>query len=276
MRRQTPRPVPARGREPTLSPQGETGHRADDERAGYFFRTTSASTIVTPCPVRMHQHRIDLDLGNLPRVLRRQHRHLRNQLRQRRNIRLRRAAKSIEQRRRLQLRQHRGGLRRTHRRGAIDHIPEQFRGDAAKTDHDHRAEGGVLQGADDDLDALFRHRADQHALDLGLGPLPLRAFEQRQISREGFAFGRDIDAHAADFALVRNVARLNFHHQRKSDPGDRGVQLVASGHQHFVRQGDAGIAQQRLAVEFRKRRRLQMRRDIAAPATPPFQPAAPV
>jgi hypothetical protein len=31
---------------------------------------------------------------------------------------------------------------------------EQLGGDAGETDHDHRTEAGVLQRADDDLDAL--------------------------------------------------------------------------------------------------------------------------
>ena len=160
--------------------------RGDGSR---FAGTTSSAGVLLPhhqriddgdaLPFRVHQHRIELDLGNLGLQPRRKHRDLRDQLRQRRNIRFRRAAKSIEQRRRLQARQHRRRFRRTDRRRAIDHVAEQFRGDAAEADHDHRPEGGIRQRADDDLDALFRHRADQHALDRGVGPMLARVVEQR-------------------------------------------------------------------------------------------------
>jgi hypothetical protein len=45
----------------------------------------------------MHQHRIELDLGNLPAALRGELRELRNQLRQRRNIGLPRPPEAVEQ-----------------------------------------------------------------------------------------------------------------------------------------------------------------------------------
>ena len=83
-----------------------------------------------------------------------------------------------------------------------------------------------------------------------LGPMPARAVEQRLIGREGLALGGDTDPHAADFALVRDIARLDFHHQRKAGAGDRRIQRAPLAHQHFVGQRHAGIAQQRLAVEF--------------------------
>ena len=209
-------------------------------------------------------------------MLRGQHRDLRDQLRQRRNVGFRRPAKSVEQRCGLQLRQHRGGFHRTHRRRPVDHIPEQFRGDAAEADHDHRTERRIQQRADDDLDALLRHRPDQHALDLGIRPVPPRVVQQRLIGQKHLALGRDTDAHAADFALVRDVARLDFCHQRKAHAGDRGIEPALLRHQHFVRHRNAGRAQQRLAVDARKASRISDARRDRAAATPPRRPVVPV
>ena len=224
----------------------------------------------------MHQHRIEFDLGDLLAQPRRQQRNLRDQLRQRGDIRLRRAAKSVQQRRGLEFGQHRGGFRRAHRRRAIDHIPEQFGGDAAEADHDHRTEGRVLQRADDDLDALFRHRADQHALDRRIRPVLAGIVQQRLIGQEHLALGRDVDADAADFALVRDIRRLDLHDQGKAHAGDRGIQRALLRHQHFIGQRNARLAQQRLAVGFRKNARISDARRDRAQVTPLHRPAAPV
>ncbi len=57
-------------------------------------------------PLRMHQHRIDLDFGNLRTRSRREHGNMRNQLRQCRDVGFRRTPKAIEQGCCLQLGQH--------------------------------------------------------------------------------------------------------------------------------------------------------------------------
>src|SRR6478609_3483914 len=58
-------------------------------------------------PFAVHQHRIELDLRNPFGISRRQHRDLRNQLRQRCDIRFRSTTESVQQRRRLEACQHR-------------------------------------------------------------------------------------------------------------------------------------------------------------------------
>src|SRR6185312_9826550 len=47
------------------------------------------------------------------------------------------------------------------------HVAEQLDRGAAEADHHHRAEGVVVDHADDDLVSLRRHALHQHALDRG-------------------------------------------------------------------------------------------------------------
>ena len=111
---------------------------------------------------------------------------------------------------------------------------------------------------------------------VGIRPMPPRVVQQRLIGQKHLALGRDADAHAADLALVRDVARLDLHDQRKAHAGDRGIEPALLRHQHFVRHRNAGGAQQRLAVELGKRRAISDARRDRAAATPPRRPAAPV
>ena len=97
---------------------------------------------------------------------------------------------------------------------------------------------------------FFAIGREQHALNGSVRPMPARIVQQRLVGQKHLALGRDTDAHAADFALVRDVARLDFCHQRKACSGDRGIQRALVRHQHFIRQRQAGRTQQRFAVVF--------------------------
>ena len=156
------------------------GEGRDDS---YFFPTTSASTIVTPWPCGCTSTGLSSISEISLRCCAASSETCAINCDSAATSAFARAAKSLQQRRGLQLIQHRGRLGRAHRRRAIDHVAEQFGGDAAEPDHDHRPEGRIRQRADDDLDALFRHRPDQHALDRGVGPVLLRAVQQRLIGR---------------------------------------------------------------------------------------------
>src|SRR6185437_9685198 len=100
---------------------------------------------------------------------------------------------------------HGGRFFGAHRGWTIDHIAEQLRGDDTQSDHHERAESYILQRTDDDLDAPLRHRAKEHALDHCIRPLPRHTVRQLAVYRERLALGRDVDAHATDLALVRDV-----------------------------------------------------------------------
>ena len=93
-----------------------------------------------------------------------------------------------------------------------------------------------------------------------------RAFSvQRFVGQKHLALGRDIDADAADFALVRDIAGLDLHHQGKADARNGMIQRALFRHQHFVRQRNAGVAQQRFAVGLGERWPISdARRDRAA------------
>src|SRR5579885_317856 len=113
---------------------------------------------------RMHDHWIELDLGNVIAVGRSKNRELSDEIRQRRAVARRRAAEAVEQRRDAQLVQHVLGARTIDWRQAIGGVLEEFGRDAAGTHHDERAEGGIADRADDHLETLARHALQQHAL----------------------------------------------------------------------------------------------------------------
>ncbi len=92
--------------------------------------------------------------------------------------------------------------------------------------------------------------------------MPPRVFQERFVRQKHLALGRNIEAHAADFALVRDIARLDFHHQGKANAGDRAVQRALFRHQLLVGQHNADLAQQRFAIGFGERCGFQMRGDI--------------
>ena len=50
------------------------------------------------------------------------------------------------------------------------------------------------------------------------------------------ALAGDVDANATDLALVRDVARLDFHRDRKPGARDGVIELAFVGDQRFVRQ----------------------------------------
>ena len=225
--------------------------------------TTSASTIVTPCPSACTSTGLS-SISEISFACRAASTDsLRNQLRQRGNIRFRRATKSFEQRRGLETLQHRGRFRSAHRRRPVDHVAKQFRGDAAETDHDHRPESPVRQRADDDLDAFFRHRADQHALDRRIGPVFSRAIQQRAVSREGLALGRDVDAGRRRLRSCAGCRATGSSSPAETARGQSRHRVRPAPSPALRPAGDAGLPQQRLAVELRQRGGLQMRGEIA-------------
>ncbi len=94
------------------------------------------------------------------------------------------------------------------------------------------------------------------------------AGDQRIIGSCGFILRGDVDPDAANLALVRNVARLDFHHQREADLGNRCIQRRSVGDKNLAWQRDTGNLQQRLAVILGERRRGQMLSQIIRRSVP--------
>jgi len=123
----------SQGNKPAIAHQAGTTW----ERAYVFFPPTSRIHDRNPLPGRMHQHRMISALGNLvgvfappaPRSLRSH--------RDNAATSARRAAKPMKNGRLQRSSIADASAARTGRR-TIDHIPEQFGGDAAEADHDHR------------------------------------------------------------------------------------------------------------------------------------------
>ncbi len=84
------------------------------------------------------------------------------------------------------------------------------------------------------------------------------------IGDKRLALGGDVDADAADLALVRNIGRLDLHHQRKAHARDRGIER-ALARVTSTSSGSAMPASRSSALlsASEKRLRFQMRGDIA-------------
>ena len=91
--------------------------------------------------------------------------------------------------------------------------------DAARAERDHRAEHRIGGDADQHFARMreAQHRLHHHALDARLGPQRAHV-PQHVVERRGHHLRvLQVQAHAADVGLVRDVGRVQLEHHREAD-----------------------------------------------------------
>ena len=133
------------------------------------------------------------------------------------DVRRRRAAEAVEQRRGLQFANHLARLLMVHRREAEYHVAQQFDIHATRAEHHHDAQRRVPARAENAFDAVAHHRRDQHAVDLRSGRRSTHRGHDAVISGAGLVAIADIQDHATDIALMRDGGREHLHCHRKAE-----------------------------------------------------------
>ncbi len=114
------------------------------------------------------------------------------------------------------LRQHRARFLRIDRGEAQRGILQQLDENSAEADHDQRTEALIAHDAGDQLEARLRHRLNRDALEPRAGLLlPQRLADARE-PRAHLLDGVQVELDAADVALVSDIGRQYFQHDRKA------------------------------------------------------------
>ena len=103
------------------------------------------------------------------------------------------------------------------RRQADRGILEDLDHDAARAEHDERAELIIIGHAEDELDAVFDHFLNEDAVDDGVGAGFHRIFENFGRRLFDFRRGSRAEENAADVRLMRNIGRLDLERDRRLD-----------------------------------------------------------
>ena len=111
---------------------------------------------------------------------------------------------------------HARGLGLVDRRGGVNDVAEQLHRRAAKAQHHDRAEGRVVDHADDQFVALGRHALDQDAVDRCVRRVTGDVGQHGCVGF-GHRFRRcEVQPDATSFSLMRKLWRLHFQYDRKA------------------------------------------------------------
>ncbi len=124
---------------------------------------------------------------------------------------------------------------------------KKFGGDAAQSDHDHRAEHSILFGADDQLDAAGQahHGLNGDATNLSLRPGAADIGEHLVVCGSHLCFVGQIEGHATDVGLVRDLRRNHLQYDGKADRACQRNDLVGRMTLAGLGHGDSIGAQER-------------------------------
>ena len=175
----------------------------------------------------MHDHRIEIDLGNIVGMVGGKPRQRDHQVGERLDVRRRRAAVAAEHLRASEAAEQgaRGGLIERHRRQR--HIAERLDQHAAEPGHQHQAPCRVAIDAENDFAAGRRHRLHQHAVDARRRRMTLGGCEHAIIGRAHRIGAGEIQGDGAGFGLVRNIVGLDLERHRPPDRLRGGSSRVA-------------------------------------------------
>ena len=139
-------------------------------------------------------------------------------------------------------------VQRRQRHRAVGHHLDRR---AALAEQQHRAEQRVDAGADDQLERLrpAHHGLDREAGDHGVGAQPGHALAHRRRSVAQHRRVDEVERHAADLALVRDLRRHDFQRHRVADRRRRplrGAGIV----RHRPRTGDRHAAGGQQVLDF--------------------------
>jgi DNA helicase II / ATP-dependent DNA helicase PcrA len=194
-------------------------------------------------PSGMGQHRVQVELAH-PRVRQGEVGHRHDQLHQRIHVHRRRAAVAGQQPRHCQLAQHVAGLRGGHRQRPGGHVGHQLHQGPAGTDGEHRAEGGVVRHADEDLHAAGGdHLGHQHPVHAGVWAGAGHVGAQPLV-RLGRGPGRDVEPYATHIGLVHDVGGDDLERDRVAEVGGGGGGLGGGADEVVRAGGHPGVAQQ--------------------------------
>ena len=164
------------------------------------------------------KQRVDIELGDLGYVGE-QLRHCDQHGIERVAVGRRHVAVTVDQLRHARAR-HQGPCQRcVQRRQGHGAIGQHLDCGAAGTEQDDRTEGGVDTGADDQFARARRldHRLYREAVDPRIGPRAAHAREHRSCSVAHGLVRIEVERHAADVGLVRDVGRQDLQRDRQPD-----------------------------------------------------------
>ena len=156
-----------------------------------------------------------------------------------------RPAGAVEQRRPLEVVEHRGGLARIDGAQAEAHVAQHLDEDSPEAHHHHRAELRIADRADHDFQTGWRHFLDEVALDRCGGD---GRQARHRVDRPGDRGAvREPDRHPAGVALVEDVGGDDLHHERGVETGDGRRRLFGAGGDPGTGDVDAVPREQSLA-----------------------------
>ena len=163
-------------------------------------------------------------------------------------------ARAFEDRRALELVEHLFRVEPRDRADAERHVGQHFDENAAEPHHHERPELRIAQAADHHFLTGRRHLLDQPAFDARRLDFRQRGHRADRSRTSSARF--QIHFHAAGIALVQDVGRHDFDHDRELQRLQRLVDILGTLHHGRFRHRDPICCQQRFAGGFVERRAL--------------------
>src|SRR3954467_4294256 len=199
----------------------------------------------------MNDNRVQLNIADLRQSVG-DERNLRDQCRESGYVRRWGAAKALQQRSRSQLTQHCERIGFADRRWAIGNVMEELRCYTSQPHDQYRSKQLVGNSRDDDLYTCPCHRTHKDASNGRIRSQRLYVLKHLAIDgASGFGIGNS-ELYAPDLALMRQIGRLNFQCEGKTDLVHRTVELFIVRYKLLIRKGDPACLQELLRITFRK------------------------